>query len=289
MRSYAEGDEPVPGYQITRFLGAGGYGTVWVAKSPGDVEIALKIINLQGQGLKEFRAVGIVKKLRHPNLIPIYAYWLKDEQGWFLLKNLAGIEWSAQFCADPKKVDALRQNAKRLYAKFPLTAAAFKAMGFDHVRFTLNCEPMFRRGQADRIPAEYLAMVDGAVKMILDHNLNVIIDIHPESDFKQKLSNDDSFVEQFEDYWRALAKQLVGKIPFGGGLIAKAAVAYAGTKVLGLSLDHFYSLGRDGLIEACLIEQFNPTENCRNRSPKFMRDHRQKLVPAFCGLFGLMR
>jgi hypothetical protein len=43
--------------------------------------------------------------------------------------------------------------------------------------------------------------------------------------------------------WRALARQLVGKIPFGGGLIAKAAVAYAGTKVLGLSLDHLYSIG----------------------------------------------
>jgi hypothetical protein len=43
--------------------------------------------------------------------------------------------------------------------------------------------------------------------------------------------------------WRALARQVVGKIPFGGGLIAKAAVAYAGTKVLGLSLDHYYSIG----------------------------------------------
>lgn len=43
--------------------------------------------------------------------------------------------------------------------------------------------------------------------------------------------------------WRALARQLVGKIPFGGGLLAKAAVAYAGTKVLGLSLDHYYSIG----------------------------------------------
>ena len=32
--------------------------------------------------------------------------------------------------------------------------------------------------------------------------------------------------------WRALARQVIGKIPFGGGLIAKAAVAYAGTKVL---------------------------------------------------------
>lgn len=43
--------------------------------------------------------------------------------------------------------------------------------------------------------------------------------------------------------WRALARQVVGKIPFGGGLIGKAAIAYAGTKVLGLSLDHFYSIG----------------------------------------------
>src|SRR5579875_3981454 len=43
--------------------------------------------------------------------------------------------------------------------------------------------------------------------------------------------------------WRALARQLVGKIPFGGGLIAKAGIAYAGTKILGLSLDHYYSIG----------------------------------------------
>lgn len=45
--------------------------------------------------------------------------WLKDEDGWFLVRNLAGMEWVSQFCADPKKVDALRANAKRLYARFP--------------------------------------------------------------------------------------------------------------------------------------------------------------------------
>ncbi len=42
--------------------------------------------------------------------------WLKDARGWFMVRNLAGIEWSAQFCADPAKVDLLRQNAQRLYA-----------------------------------------------------------------------------------------------------------------------------------------------------------------------------
>jgi hypothetical protein len=30
------------------------------------------------------------------------ALWLKDDQGWFLVRNLAGIEWSAQFCLDSK-------------------------------------------------------------------------------------------------------------------------------------------------------------------------------------------
>jgi len=84
--------------------------------------------------------------------------------------------------------------------------ALIKAMGFDHVRLSVNPQPMFRHGQADRIPADYLGYLDSAVQMILDHGLAIILDVHPESDFKQKLATDDSFVEQFEDYWRQLAR-----------------------------------------------------------------------------------
>jgi aryl-phospho-beta-D-glucosidase BglC (GH1 family) len=84
--------------------------------------------------------------------------------------------------------------------------ALIKAMGFDHVRLSVNPQPMFQRGQADRIPADYLGYVDAAVQMILARGLAVIIDIHPDSDFKQKLAADDGFVEQFADYWRALAR-----------------------------------------------------------------------------------
>ncbi|MBK9166291.1 MAG: hypothetical protein IPM24_02370 [Bryobacterales bacterium] len=43
--------------------------------------------------------------------------------------------------------------------------------------------------------------------------------------------------------WRALARGLVGKVPFGGGLIAKGAVAYAGTYVIGLGLERIYRFG----------------------------------------------
>jgi hypothetical protein len=43
--------------------------------------------------------------------------------------------------------------------------------------------------------------------------------------------------------WRALARELVGKIPFGGGLIPKAGIAWAGTFAVGVSLERLYRLG----------------------------------------------
>lgn len=43
--------------------------------------------------------------------------------------------------------------------------------------------------------------------------------------------------------WRALARELVGKIPLGGGLIPKAGIAYGGTFAVGASLERFYRIG----------------------------------------------
>lgn len=57
--------------------------------------------------------------------------WVYDDQGWFFVRNLVGIEWSGQFCADPAKVDLLRQNARRLYAGFPKSFDEFKTLGID--------------------------------------------------------------------------------------------------------------------------------------------------------------
>ncbi len=67
--------------------------------------------------------------------------WVKDDDGWFLIKNLAGMEWSQQFCADPAKVDMLRRFAQRIYKKFPQSLAAFKQMGFADAETVLN-EPI---------------------------------------------------------------------------------------------------------------------------------------------------
>ena len=84
--------------------------------------------------------------------------------------------------------------------------ALIKAMGFDHVRLSVNPQPMFRGKQADQIPTEYLKYLDAAVKMIVDQGLAVMIDAHPDSDFKDKLAADNDFVEQFADFWRGLAQ-----------------------------------------------------------------------------------
>src|SRR6266478_9993009 len=81
-----------------------------------------------------------------------------------------------------------------------------KSMGFDHVRLSVNPQPMFTAREPNKIPAEYLVSLDAAVKMILDHGLAVVIDLHPESDLKVRLAKDDEFVEEFADFWRALAQ-----------------------------------------------------------------------------------
>src|SRR5271170_7415654 len=84
--------------------------------------------------------------------------------------------------------------------------ALIKSMGFDHVRLSVNPQPLMPNHRPDEIPAEYLGYLDAAVKMILDQGLAVEIDMHPESEFKAKLAKDDSFVQEFADFWRTLAR-----------------------------------------------------------------------------------
>ena|SRR5580658_1422866 len=84
--------------------------------------------------------------------------------------------------------------------------ALIKSMGFDHVRLSVDPQPMMVSHRPDEIPAEYLGYLDSAVKIILDQGLAVVIDLHPESDFKARLAKDDSFVQEFADFWRALAR-----------------------------------------------------------------------------------
>lgn len=78
---YEIGEQPVPGFFIKSFLGAGSFGSVYSATGPGGSEVAIKRINLQQYGDKELRALRLVKRIRHPNVVPLTGFWLRDQNG----------------------------------------------------------------------------------------------------------------------------------------------------------------------------------------------------------------
>ncbi len=88
----------------------------------------------------------------------------------------------------------------------PTDIALIKSAGFDHVRLSVNPQPMmdaaWRPGGSD----EYFGYLDAAMKMILDTGLAVELDMHPQSDFKARLAKEDDSVERFSDFWRTVAR-----------------------------------------------------------------------------------
>jgi len=85
--------------------------------------------------------------------------------------------------------------------------ALIKSAGFDHVRLSVNPQPLMDAARHHDGSAEYFGYLDAAVKMILDAGLAVEIDMHPDSDFKARLAKEDEFVERFADFWSTVARR----------------------------------------------------------------------------------
>jgi endoglucanase len=84
--------------------------------------------------------------------------------------------------------------------------ALIKAAGFDHVRLSVNPQPMMDAARRPGGSEEYFGYLDAAVKMILDAGLAVEIDMHPNSDFKERLTKEDDFIARFADFWSMVAQ-----------------------------------------------------------------------------------
>jgi len=71
------------GYELTKYLGGGGFGKVWRAKAPGGVEVAIKLIDRsleENESHRELQALELTKQLRHPFLVQTHSYYALTDQ-----------------------------------------------------------------------------------------------------------------------------------------------------------------------------------------------------------------
>lgn len=87
--------------------------------------------------------------------------------------------------------------------------ALIKSMGFDHVRFPIEPAPLLSNTPDPSIlNTTYLGYIDAALDTILGTGLAVIIDIHPNDEFKLRMARDERGIEAFAKFWRAFATHL---------------------------------------------------------------------------------
>lgn len=91
--------------------------------------------------------------------------------------------------------------------------ALIRAIGFDHVRLTIEPVPLFNAEDPSKLKDEYLKHLDNALDIILAHGLAVIVDIHPSDEFKVKLNSNDRQIEAFAAFWQALARHVSTRDP----------------------------------------------------------------------------
>lgn len=83
------------------------------------------------------------------------------------------------------------------------------AMGFDHIRLPVDAAPLLPWLQAlhndSSAKTPFVQQLDTVIHTATADGLAVILDIHPESDYKATLLHGTSGVEHFSMLWRALA------------------------------------------------------------------------------------
>ncbi|MGF1634951.1 MAG: glycoside hydrolase family 5 protein [Phycisphaerae bacterium] len=90
--------------------------------------------------------------------------------------------------------------------------ALIRDMGFDHVRLTLSERVLFDPDSPGVLRAEALERFKQRVDSILDHELNVIVDLHPGDAYKKQLATAPA-AEAFAADWGALAAAMADTDP----------------------------------------------------------------------------
>ena len=87
----------------------------------------------------------------------------------------------------------------------PADFALIKSLGFDHVRLSINPQPLIDSAPLGSLKIDAMARLDNSVQQILAAGLNVILDIHPEQDWKDAMVKGNDGPQQFYAFWSTFA------------------------------------------------------------------------------------
>ena len=86
-------------------------------------------------------------------------------------------------------------------------------LGFDHVRLSVDAVPLSEWQGSREGSTPFMAELDRVVRAITAEGMAVIVDVHPESDYKATLLRGNAPVERFGALWQAIAKHFAGTDP----------------------------------------------------------------------------
>ena len=90
--------------------------------------------------------------------------------------------------------------------------ALMAQIGFDNVRLSIDAAPL-TRGFFGKDDSDFIGRLDHAVDQMLAKGMAVQIDIHPESDYKKRVSTTSEGVDRFVMLWRKLAAHYADRNP----------------------------------------------------------------------------
>ncbi len=91
--------------------------------------------------------------------------------------------------------------------------ALINRLGFDHVRLSIDPEPLIAEAPSGSLKADAMARLDETLKQLLAAHLNVILDVHPEESWKAAMTKGDDGPARFYAFWASFAGHFAGSDP----------------------------------------------------------------------------
>lgn len=134
------------------------------------------------------------------------AHALAEQHAAHLRKGINASMWFAQA---PGHYDVARLRTFTT----PDDIRLIHSLGFDHIRLSIDADPLMGWYGGSQTGAAFLGEVDRVVDQANGLGLAVIIDVHPESSYKRTLFAGNEGVEHFAMLWQKLAEHFAGKDP----------------------------------------------------------------------------